>query len=157
MAIAEDRPVGFGRLKRKEDPRFIRGQGNYLDDIRLPNMVYGQVLRSPYAHARVKRIDLSQALASPGVRAALGPGEIPQLAEEAGYHGAPVAAVRAVQAQDVVHQRGDVVAAVGRQPAGRIAPRERREHAIAGRGELRAEVAPGVGGVGVVALVPGAL
>ena len=34
MAIAEDRPIGFGRLKRKEDPRFIRGQGTYLDDIR---------------------------------------------------------------------------------------------------------------------------
>ena len=43
----EERPIGFGRLKRKEDPRFIRGQGNYLDDIKLPGMVYGAVLRSP--------------------------------------------------------------------------------------------------------------
>src|SRR4051812_48940723 len=69
MAIAEERPVGFGRLKRKEDPRFIRGQGNYLDDIRLPGMVYGQVLRSPYAHARIVSIDTSRALAHPGVAA----------------------------------------------------------------------------------------
>ena len=36
MSAIEDRPIGFGRLKRKEDARFIRGQGNYLDDIRLP-------------------------------------------------------------------------------------------------------------------------
>ena len=69
MAIAEERPVGFGRLKRKEDPRFIRGQGNYLDDIRLPGMVYGQVLRSPYAHAKIVSIDTSRALAHPGVAA----------------------------------------------------------------------------------------
>ncbi len=69
MAIAEERPVGFGRLKRKEDPRFIRGQGTYLDDIRLPGMVYGQVLRSPYAHARIVSIDTSRALAHPGVAA----------------------------------------------------------------------------------------
>src|SRR4051794_34331170 len=71
MAIAEERPVGFGRLKRKEDPRFIRGQGTYLDDIRLPGMVYGQVLRSPYAHARIVSIDTSAALAHPGVLAVI--------------------------------------------------------------------------------------
>ena len=45
-----ERPIGFGRLKRKEDARFIRGQGTYLDDIKLPGMVYGALLRSPYAH-----------------------------------------------------------------------------------------------------------
>src|SRR4029453_16425908 len=48
-----ERPIGFGRLKRKEDERFIRGKGNYLDDIRLPGMVHGAMLRSPYAHARI--------------------------------------------------------------------------------------------------------
>src|SRR4051794_41916959 len=71
MAIAEERPVGFGRLKRKEDPRFIRGQGTYLDDIRLPGMVYGQVLPSPYAHAKIVSIDTSAALAHPGVLAVI--------------------------------------------------------------------------------------
>ena len=40
MSAIEDRPIGFGRLKRKEDARFIRGKGNYLDDIRLPGMVH---------------------------------------------------------------------------------------------------------------------
>ena len=66
---ATERPIGFGRLKRKEDARFIRGQGTYLDDIKLPGMVYGAVLRSPYAHARIVSIDTSRALAHPNVAA----------------------------------------------------------------------------------------
>ena len=68
---ANERPIGFGRLKRKEDPRFIRGKGNYLDDIRLPGMVYGAMLRSPYAHARILSIDTSAALAHPNVAAVI--------------------------------------------------------------------------------------
>ena len=64
-----ERPIGFGRLKRKEDARFIRGKGTYLDDIRLPGMVHGAILRSPYAHARIVSIDTSAALAHPGVAA----------------------------------------------------------------------------------------
>ena len=64
-----ERPIGFGRLKRKEDARFIRGKGTYLDDIRLPNMVHGAILRSPYAHARIVSIDTSRALAHPNVAA----------------------------------------------------------------------------------------
>ena len=64
-----ERPIGFGRLKRKEDARFIRGQGTYLDDIRLPGMVHGAILRSPYAHARIVSIDTSKALAHPNVAA----------------------------------------------------------------------------------------
>jgi len=64
-----ERPIGFGRLKRKEDARFIRGQGRYLDDLRLPGMVYGQVLRSPYAHAKILSVDTTRALAHPGVAA----------------------------------------------------------------------------------------
>ena len=43
---------GFGSMRRKEDARFIRGQGHYVDDIKLPGMLYGAILRSPYAHAR---------------------------------------------------------------------------------------------------------
>ena len=70
MAIeTTERPIGFGRLKRKEDARFIRGQGNYLDDIKLPGMVYGALLRSPYAHAKIVSIDTSRALAHPNVAA----------------------------------------------------------------------------------------
>ena len=66
-----ERPIGFGRLKRKEDERFIRGKGTYLDDIRLPGMVHGAILRSPYAHARIVSIDTSRALAHPNVAAVI--------------------------------------------------------------------------------------
>src|SRR6266536_5155175 len=69
MATVEERPIGFGRLKRKEDPRFIRGQGNYVDDVNLPGMLHGAILRSPLAHARIVSIDTSAALAHPKVRA----------------------------------------------------------------------------------------
>jgi len=68
-SASTERPIGFGRLKRKEDARFIRGAGTYLDDIRLPGMVHGAILRSPYAHARIVSIDTSKALAHPNVAA----------------------------------------------------------------------------------------
>ncbi|MFZ9254316.1 MAG: molybdopterin cofactor-binding domain-containing protein, partial [Hylemonella sp.] len=68
----EDKLQGMGTsLLRKEDARFIRGQGSYVDDIKLPGMLFGALVRSPYAHARIKKIDKSKALASPGVVAVL--------------------------------------------------------------------------------------
>jgi carbon-monoxide dehydrogenase large subunit len=70
-STSTERPIGFGRLKRKEDARFIRGQGTYLDDVRLPGMVHGAVLRSPYAHAKIVSIDTSRALAHPNVAAVI--------------------------------------------------------------------------------------
>ncbi len=54
-------------IKRKEDPRFITGEGNYVDDIKLPGMAYAAVLRSPYAHANIRSIDTSRARTMPGV------------------------------------------------------------------------------------------
>jgi carbon-monoxide dehydrogenase large subunit len=71
MATVEERPIGFGRMLRKEDPRFIRGQGTYVDDVNLPGMLHGAVLRSPLAHARIVSIDTSAALAHPKVRAVI--------------------------------------------------------------------------------------
>jgi carbon-monoxide dehydrogenase large subunit len=41
MTTVEANPIGFGRMKRKEDPRFIRGQGHYVDDLQLPGMLHG--------------------------------------------------------------------------------------------------------------------
>ncbi|HZD67144.1 MAG TPA: aerobic carbon-monoxide dehydrogenase large subunit [Acidimicrobiales bacterium] len=61
--------VGFGRVPRKEDARFVRGRGSYVDDIQLPGMLHGAVLRSPHAHARIVAIDTSAAEAHPKVRA----------------------------------------------------------------------------------------
>src|SRR5438105_4503785 len=54
-------------VKRKEDERFVRGRGNYIDDIKLPRMLHMAVLRSPYAHAVINSIDTSRASALPGV------------------------------------------------------------------------------------------
>src|SRR5512144_1709387 len=71
MATAEKPPVGYGSLKRKEDPRFIRGKGNYVDDVKLPGMLHGAVLRSPLAHATIVSIDTSAALQHPKVRAVI--------------------------------------------------------------------------------------
>ena len=49
-------------MKRKEDPRFIRGKGNYVDDVKLPGMLYMDIVRSPYAHAKIKKTATSKAL-----------------------------------------------------------------------------------------------
>ncbi|HYW03792.1 MAG TPA: aerobic carbon-monoxide dehydrogenase large subunit [Gammaproteobacteria bacterium] len=62
--------VGCAR-KRKEDPRFIQGRGNYVDDVKLPGMLFAGIVRSPHAHARIKSIDKDAALALPGVHAVL--------------------------------------------------------------------------------------
>src|SRR5215203_7266145 len=70
-SATEERPIGFGRLRRKEDPRFIRGIGKYVDDIKLPGMLHGAVLRSPLAHARIKSIDTSAAQQHPKVHAVI--------------------------------------------------------------------------------------
>src|SRR5262252_584519 len=58
---------GMGHsVKRKEDARFIRGKGNYVDDVRLVGMIWLDIVRSPYAHAKITKIDTSKALAIPG-------------------------------------------------------------------------------------------
>jgi carbon-monoxide dehydrogenase large subunit len=54
-------------FKRVEDPRLITGEGRYVDDVQLPRMCYAAILRSPYAHARIRHIDVSKALQTPGV------------------------------------------------------------------------------------------
>src|SRR5689334_6477999 len=64
----DQKPCGHGRMLRKEDPRFIRGRGNYVDDISLPGMLHLAILRSPYAHARINSIDVSAAEAHPKVK-----------------------------------------------------------------------------------------
>jgi aerobic carbon-monoxide dehydrogenase large subunit len=61
----------YGPLRRKEDARFIRGKGTYVDDIQLPGMLHGAVLRSPLAHARITAIDTLAAEAHPKVKAVI--------------------------------------------------------------------------------------
>ncbi|WP_346898689.1 aerobic carbon-monoxide dehydrogenase large subunit [uncultured Roseibium sp.] len=63
---------GMGcKRKRVEDVRFTQGKGNYVDDLKLPGMLFGDFVRSPYAHAKVTKIDASKALELPGVIAVL--------------------------------------------------------------------------------------
>src|SRR6266478_567937 len=54
-------------VKRREDPRFITGKGNYTDDLKLPGMTYAAFVRSPHSHAGIRKIDTSKALKHPGV------------------------------------------------------------------------------------------
>jgi carbon-monoxide dehydrogenase large subunit len=68
---AAGNPIGFGRMLRKEDARFVRGRGNYVDDVNLPGMLHGAILRSPYAHARIVSVDTSAAEAHPRVKAVI--------------------------------------------------------------------------------------
>src|SRR5262249_3646266 len=72
QALDEIKIGGLGASrKRVEDDRFIRGRGNYTDDITLPGMLHMEILRSPLAHARIKSIDASKAWDIPGVRLVL--------------------------------------------------------------------------------------
>jgi carbon-monoxide dehydrogenase large subunit len=110
MATVEERPIGYGRMKRKEDPRFIRGQGNYVDDVSLPGMLHGAVLRSPVAHARIKSIDTSAALQHPKVHAVITGKDLD--AQKLAWAPTLSADVQAVLALDKVCFQGQEVAFV---------------------------------------------
>jgi aerobic carbon-monoxide dehydrogenase large subunit len=68
MATEAEEIRGVGHsVRRKEDDRFIRGKGTYIDDVTLPGMLHMAILRSPFAHAKINSIDTSKAAAMPGV------------------------------------------------------------------------------------------
>ena len=110
MATAAQGPIGFGRMSRKEDARFIRGQGHYVDDVQLPGMLHAAILRSPYAHARIVSIDVSAALAHPKVHAVITGKDL----EARGLAWMPTMSVdtQAVLATDKVRFQGQEVAFV---------------------------------------------
>src|SRR5215475_1847642 len=58
-------------MKRKDDPRFVQGKGNYVDDLTFSGMLYMALVRSPYPHAEIKNIDSSEAMKVPGVKAVI--------------------------------------------------------------------------------------
>ena len=106
-----DKLQGVGcKRRRVEDARFIQGKGNYVDDLKLPGMIYGDFVRSPYAHARVKKIDASAATKLPGVLAVLTAAELKPL----GLHYMPTLAgdVQAVLAEEKVLFQNQEVAFV---------------------------------------------
>ena len=103
-------PIGFGRMARKEDARFIRGQGTYVDDVQLPGMLHGAILRSPYAHARIVSIDTTAALQHPRVHAVITGSDL----EARGLAWMPTMSqdIQAVLATDKVRYQGQEVAFV---------------------------------------------
>ncbi|MHB1554744.1 MAG: aerobic carbon-monoxide dehydrogenase large subunit [Acidimicrobiales bacterium] len=106
----DQKPVGYGRMLRKEDPRFVRGLGRYCDDIQLPGMLHMAILRSPYAHARIVSVDTSRALAHPKVQAVVTGADL----AEKGLAWMPTLSndVQAVLATDKVRFQGQEVAIV---------------------------------------------
>ncbi len=106
----DQKPVGYGRMLRKEDPRFVRGLGRYCDDIQLPGMLHMAILRSPYAHARIVSVDTSRALAHPKVKAVVTGADL----ADKGLAWMPTLSndVQAVLATDKVRFQGQEVAIV---------------------------------------------
>jgi aerobic carbon-monoxide dehydrogenase large subunit len=112
--------IGQG-VSRFEDPRLVRGAGHYTDDVQLPGMAHGVVLRSAHAHARINAIDTTAAKAAPGVLAiitaadwrAAGFGDLPSHAGLKRPGGGPMYKPRyTVLAEDRVRWVGDCVAFV---------------------------------------------
>src|SRR2546428_13397823 len=69
--VKEENPVLGQPLKRVEDPKFITGTGLFADDIPLPDVLHSVFVRSLYAHARIKRVDVTEALKQPAVKLVL--------------------------------------------------------------------------------------
>ncbi|MGZ4430287.1 MAG: aerobic carbon-monoxide dehydrogenase large subunit, partial [Gaiellales bacterium] len=105
----EIRGMGYS-VMRKEDERFIRGRGNYVDDVTLPGMLHMELLRSPLAHARIVSIDTSRAAALPGVVAVV-TGEL-MAAHNLAWMPTLSGDTQAVLATDKVRFQGQEVAAV---------------------------------------------
>ena len=99
-------------VKRREDPRLITGSATFIDDVRLPNMLYMTFVRSPHAHACIRSIDAAPALAMPGVAAVVTGQEAarfaPPFPPNRGYRQPP----RFVLAREKVRRVGEAVAAV---------------------------------------------
>src|SRR6266850_1436073 len=82
MAAATELEVGRAigaAVPRKEDAKLLAGQGEFMDNLSVPGMVWMAIVRSPYAHARIRNVDLSAALAAPGVTAAYSAAELVQV------------------------------------------------------------------------------
>ncbi len=98
-------------MKRIEDPRILVGKGRYVDDVALPNMAHAAVLRSPYAHARIKSIDTSRAEALPGVILVMTGAQAAEVVGPVASFASPPV-VQHCMAIDKVRHVGEAVAAV---------------------------------------------
>ena len=108
VAERREKLQGLGSSRQRvEDARFIQGKGNYVDDIKMPGMLFGDFVRSPHAHARIKSINLDAVRALPGVKAALTAADLKPL----NLHYMPTLAgdVQAVLAEEKVLFQGQEV------------------------------------------------
>ncbi|HLW59353.1 MAG TPA: xanthine dehydrogenase family protein molybdopterin-binding subunit [bacterium] len=126
--MAVSRYVG-ARVKRIEDPKLIRGEGAFLDDLQIAGLLHAVFVRSPYGHARIRALDLHAARAYPGVVAALAAADVPEIQKplpvipvrgmrsadhlplavgEVRYAGEPVAVIVA-EAADIARDAADLV------------------------------------------------
>ncbi len=99
-----------GVVKRREDPALIQGTGLYVDDVKLPGMLYAAFVRSPFAHARITSIDASAALAMEGVEAVYTIDDVRHLGPVLAQ--VPIGKVRPLLADGVVNHVGEAVAMV---------------------------------------------
>ena len=103
-------------IRRREDVRFLTGRGQYLDDIRLPGMLHAAILRSPHAHAKVRGIDASAALALDGVAAVFTYADIADLAKSIPMRVFPLPGLdkylQTPLSADTVRHAGEAVAVV---------------------------------------------
>ena len=130
-------------MKAFEDPKLVTGRGAFVDDIKLPDMLHAAVLRSQYAHARIRSVDVSAARTMPGVVAVLTGADIAGILPDI-----PTRAMTGERAMDELHPpehpllAKDKVCYVGQAVAVVVAhdPYSRRGCAGAHRGRLRAPV-----------------
>ena len=131
-------------MERREDLRFLRGRGEYVDDVAMPGLLYAVILRSSVAHGRLVSIDASAALKMPGVHSVITGADMPG--------GPPIIPMRLqplpefkpfeqpVIAHDKVRYVGEpiavVLADVGRHRRGRAGSHRRRDRGFAGRCRL---------------------
>src|ERR1700716_3829556 len=100
-------------IRRVEDPKFLLGAGGYVDDLSLPGMLHAALVRSPYAHARIKTVDVTEARRLPGVVAVVTGAEAAELCNAMPDFGpAPDKHVWRCLAADKVRYVGEGVAAI---------------------------------------------
>jgi putative selenate reductase molybdopterin-binding subunit len=108
-----------GTNQRKLDGEaLVTGRAKYVDDVHFPDLLYGGIVRSPHAHARIRRIDASEALQMEGVRAVLTYRDVPRVQYTTAGQGAPEPSPKdTFVLDDKVRYVGDAVAAVAAESA----------------------------------------
>lgn len=104
----EGKVVVGGRFSRKDAFEKVTGRAKYPDDIKLPNMLWGKILTSPYAHAKIKNIDISKALEVEGVKAIITGADV----TDTMYGVSPARYDEYILAKEKVRHIGDEVAAI---------------------------------------------